>query len=85
MKGKPTVFANSLLKRGHSTFTCYASTGRDMKATSILAQACQLAYDLKLHREPRSMPGTEGVVGDHDVLTTQMNRRVFWLAYATDV
>lgn len=56
-----------------------------MKATSVLAQACQLAYDLKLHREPRSMPGTEGVVGDHDVLTTQMNRRVFWLVYATDV
>jgi hypothetical protein len=56
-----------------------------MKATSVLAQACQLVYDLKLHREPRPTPGTGGVVGDHDVLTTQMNRRVFWLVYATDV
>lgn len=56
-----------------------------MKATAMLAQACQLTYDLKLHRESRCALGDDGLRVEPDMVTIQMNRRIFWLVYATDV
>jgi hypothetical protein len=56
-----------------------ASVGRVHPAASLLAEACQIAYSLGLHRDDLDLSSSTNRI------ETEQRRRLFWHLYAVDM